>query len=87
MAACCCRDTVVRGSLQDSRPCWLPDTCQRQDMYCHRTPVHARVAPQGHCGIDICLTAFEVRDVVVVGARSDVDVTSERSALFIPSCV
>ena len=37
-------------------------------MCCHRTPVHARVAPQGHCDIDICLTAFEVRDVVVVGA-------------------
>ena len=70
----------MRGSLQDSRPYWLPDTCPRQDIRCHRTRVHARVVPRVHCGIGRRLLAFEVHDVVVAAARSGVDSTSERSA-------
>lgn len=73
----------MRGSLQDSRPYWLPDTCPRQDIRCHRTRVHVRVTPQERCGIGIHQIVFEVHDVVVVAARSGVDLTSERSAFSI----
>lgn len=52
-------------------------------MCCHRIRVHVRVVPQEHCGIDICLIAFEVRGVVVVGVRTGVDVTFERSVSLI----
>jgi hypothetical protein len=52
-------------------------------MCCHRIRVHVRVVPLEHCGIDICLIAFEVRDVVVVGVRTCVDVTLKRSVLLI----
>ena len=72
----------MRGNLLDSRPYWLLDTCPKQDMCCRRTRVHVLATLQEHCGIGICLIAFEVRDVVVVAARSGVDVTPERSACF-----
>lgn len=65
----------MRGSLQDSRPYWLPDTCPRQDIRCHRTRVHVRVTPQERCGIGIHQIVFGVHDVVVVAARSGVDLT------------
>jgi hypothetical protein len=45
-------------------------------MCCRRTRVHVRVVLLEHCGIDRRLIAVEVRDVVVAGARTCVDVTS-----------
>jgi hypothetical protein len=51
-------------------------------MCCHRIRVHVRVVPREHCGIDICLIVFEVRDVVVVGVKTGVDVTFKESVLF-----
>jgi hypothetical protein len=51
-------------------------------MCCHRTQVRVRVVLREHCGIDICLIVFEVRDVVVAVARTGVDVACGRLALF-----
>jgi hypothetical protein len=51
-------------------------------MCCHHIRVHVRVVPREHCGIDIRLTAVEVRGVVVVGAKTGENVTLGRSVLL-----
>jgi len=51
-------------------------------MCCHRTRVHVQVVPQEHCDIDRRQIIVEVRDVVVAGVRTGVNVASERLASF-----
>jgi phosphoribosylaminoimidazole (AIR) synthetase len=51
-------------------------------MCCRRTRVRVRVVLREHYGIGIRLIVFEVRDVVVAGARTCLDVTCGRLASF-----
>jgi len=51
-------------------------------MCCHRTRDHVRVALPEHCDIDTRQIVVEVRDFVVAGVRTGVNVASERLASF-----